>query len=217
MHTDDHILETFLAANKPLAAIAADLSMTLIALVRWMDTNVDLLAAAKRAMETHIAFLSLKAEAAALVDLTNVSSTTTNEERKRKSASQLLRHSAKRLLSAVGVPPSPPGVSPPSPRVSGEKSLRTEGAKGMRGVPISPSTTASSLDAPMPSALMPCASMPSSRPNAESPMPNAAPFSDHEIDVLMTTLARHFDIDLTADSAQPEPIARASHENAGPP
>lgn len=211
MHTDDHILETFLAANKPLAAIAADLSMTLIALVRWMDTNVDILSAAKRAMETHIAFLSLKAEAAALVDLTNVSSTTTNEERKRKSASQLLRHSAKRLLSAVGVPPSPPGVSPPSPRVSGEKSLSTEGAKGMRGVPISPSTTTSSLDASMPRA-----SMPSSRPNAESPMPNAATFSDHEIDVLMTTLARHFDIDLTADEAQPEPSAAALSTGGGP-
>ncbi len=237
MHTDDHILETFLASNKPLAAIASDLSITLIALVHWMDKNVDLLAVAKRAMETHIAFLALKAEAAALVDLTSVSSSTTNEERKRKSASQLLRHSAKRLLTAVGASSSfsPQGgekclsaakamrgsstpdqtglttsvpSSPPSPRPSGEKSLSTAGAKGMRGTPnaeLSSTNPERKLRAPCASAspadlLNQLAS--ASLPNAECPMPLAASFSDHEIDVLMATLANHFNIDL-ATLAEP--------------
>jgi len=99
MHSDDHILEHFLAAKHPLPALAAHLGMTLIALIQWVDRNADLLATAKRAMEAHLAFLALKAEAAALIELTSVSSSTTNEERKRKSSSQLLRHSAKRLLT----------------------------------------------------------------------------------------------------------------------
>ncbi len=63
---------------------------------------------------------------------------------------------------------------------------------------------------------MPTASMPSSRPSADSRAPNAATFSDHEIDVLMTTLARHFDIDLTADDPQPEPSAAALSTGGGP-
>ncbi len=143
MHTDDQILQSFVAAKGPLPTIALDLGMTFIALVQWIDRNADLLAVAKRAMETHIAFLALRAEAAALIDLTQVSTSTTNEERKRKSASQLLRHSAKRLLTAVGAPPLPRGVSPPSPRSSGEKSPSE--AKGMRGVQISPSVNPASL------------------------------------------------------------------------
>ncbi len=47
-----------------------------------------------------------------------------------------------------------------------------------------------------------------------APLPNAAPFSDHEIDVLMVTLARHFNIDLTSDDAETEPNTMAS--GAGP-
>jgi hypothetical protein len=187
MHSDDHILKTFLASNKPLANIAADLSLTLVALVRWMDRNVDLLAVAKRAMETHIAFLALKAEAAALVDLTNVSSSTTNEERKRKSASQLLRHSAKRVLSA-GAPPTNP-----------------ERVGGKLGAPCAPGAAA---DLRQPSTS-------SSLPNAESRMPNAgvaspsslppAPNSDLSLDELRARLAPHFGVDLTANNAAPTP------------
>ncbi len=279
MHTDDHILETFLASNKPLAAIASDLSITLIALVHWMDKNVDLLAVAKRAMETHIAFLALKAEAAALVDLTNVSSTTTNEERKRKSASQLLRHSAKRMLTAVGasssfspqggekclsaakamrgssnaelsstnptrergapcastspacvltsldvaprisssldasMPPAsmPSSSSPPSPRPSAEKSLSTAGAKGMRGSPkieLSSTNPTRQLRAPCASTspadlLNQLASSNIPSANAAS-SPLAASFSEHEIDVLMATLANHFNIDLATLADEPE-------------
>lgn len=262
MHTDEHILETFIAANRPLPAIAAHLGMTLIALVKWMDANADLLAAAKRALETHIAFLSLHAEAAALIDLTSVSSSTHNEERKRKSASQLLRHTAKRVVAQAFQPvatssmgSAPHAATPPSPR-RGEK--HPSDAKGMRGDASAPSTSAaplpnlvasgvppvptsstdvsaptssSSLDASMPSS----SSAPSPRssgekypstegargmrgdsiaPSTAESSPNAAPFSDHEIDVLMVTLARHFDIDLTADDPGPEPDSVAS--SAGP-
>jgi len=99
MHTDDHILEALVAAKGPLPAVAAELKMSFIALIRWMDAHADLIAAARRGLKRHIKMLSLRAEAAALVDLTSVSSTTTHEERKRKSASQLLRHASKRLLT----------------------------------------------------------------------------------------------------------------------
>jgi hypothetical protein len=190
MHSDDHILETFLASNKPLATIATDLSLTLVAMVRWMDKNVDLLAVAKRAMETHIAFLALKAEAAALIDLTNVSSSTTNEERKRKSASQLLRHSAKRVLS-VGAPPTNP-----------------ERVGGKLGAPCASAATA---DLRHPSAS-------SSLPNAESRMPNAgvpspsslapAPNSDLSLDELRAKLAPHFGVDLAANDRDPKSRAQ---------
>lgn len=116
MNTDDHILATFLADNQPLDAVAAKLGMTLIALVRWLDRNADLLAAATRAMETRLKFLSLRAEAVAVDDLSAVSRATRDEERKRKSASQLLRHVAKRLF-----PPPPrkaPGNAPPRPHAA---------------------------------------------------------------------------------------------------
>ncbi len=99
MNTDDTILATLIAADKPLASLATSLGMTLIALVQWMDRNADLLGMAKRAMETHVGFLTLHAEAAAIADLSAVSASTPNEERKRKSSSQLLRHVAKRLLT----------------------------------------------------------------------------------------------------------------------
>ncbi len=156
MHTDDHILETLLAASRPLAAVAAELRMSFIALVRWMDANADLLAAAKRALESHIKLLALRAEAVALVDLTNVSSSTPNEERKRKSASQLLRHSAKRLLA-------------PSPRNGGEKYPSDEGARGMRGGAIA------SMAVELPRAQDSLPAPTCSTANAESRMPNAAP------------------------------------------
>ncbi len=99
MNTDDNILATLIAADKPLASLATSLGMTLIALVQWMDRNADLLGMAKRAMESHVGFLTLHAEAAAIADLSAVSASTPNEERKRKSSSQLLRHVAKRLLT----------------------------------------------------------------------------------------------------------------------
>ncbi len=157
MHTDDHILETLLAASRPLAAVAAELRMSFIALVRWMDSNADLLASAKRALESHIKLLALRAEAVALVDLTNVSSSTPNEERKRKSASQLLRHSAKRLLA-------------PSPRNGGEKYPSDEGARGMRGGAIA--STAAELPRAQDS-LPARPSCPASSPNTAA-APNAA-------------------------------------------
>lgn len=41
-------------------------------------------------------------------------------------------------------------------------------------------------------------------------MPNALSFSDHEIDVLMATLANHFNIDLAtlAEPADAAPLSR---------
>ena len=166
MHSDDHILEHFLAGKHPLPALATHLGVTLIALVQWVDRNADLLATARRAMEAHIAFLALKAEAAALIDLTSVSSSTTNEERKRKSSSQLLRHSAKRLLTAVG------SSSSFSPQV-GEKVPSTERARGMRGSPSAHSTNstrergAPSASASSPPLINQLASPPSPRSNGE--------------------------------------------------
>ena len=165
-------------------------------------------------METHIAFLALRAEAAALVDLTKVSTSTTNEERKRKSASQLLRHSAKRLLTAVGAPHTSRNASPPSPRQVGGGEMSPSAAKGMRGGASSLAIAAAlpNAECPMPNA--------APFPNAECPMPiapsqpNALSFSDREIDVLMVTLARHFNIDITSDGAEPEPNTMAS--SAGP-
>jgi len=273
MHSDDHILEQFLSNKHPLPALATHLGMTLIALVQWVDRNADLLAVAKRAMETHIAFLSLRAEAAALIDLTSVSSSTTNEERKRKSSSQLLRHSATRLLTNPtrerGVPcasasPFAPSLSPtqqarpvsdvssaralvmlagaldqsasaPSPRQEmypSEAMAKTSGSSSPLHAPSLPNAESrmpnACLDAPMPPASMPssitnpprersapCARRSpadllhqlasSSLPNATRQMPSASPFSDHEIDVLMATLARHFDIDISSDTPDPAP------------
>lgn len=100
MHTDDHILKSLAASKVPLPAIAEDLRMSFTALVKWMDDHADLVAVAKRAIESHIELLTLGSEAAALVDLIQISATTPDEERKRKCASQLLRHTAKRLLPA---------------------------------------------------------------------------------------------------------------------
>ena len=238
MHSDDHILEHFLAGKHPLPALAAHLGMTLIALIQWVDRNADLLATAKRAMEAHLAFLALKAEAAALIDLTSVSSSTTNEERKRKSSSQLLRHSAKRLLTAVG------SSSSFSPQV-GEKVPSTEGARGMRGSPSAHSTNPTrERDTPPASASSPplinqLASPPSPRlrgekvpstegargmrgdesfpllapslPNAECPMPNAtsSSFSDHEVDAMMAALAMHFNIDVKSLFTDDNPVPAA--------
>jgi hypothetical protein len=158
MHTDDHILETLVAAKGPLPAIAAELRMSFIALIRWMDAHADLIATAKRAIESHIKLLSLRAEAVALIDLTNVSTSTPNEERKRKSATQLLRHTAKRLLSSL---------SPPSPRHSGEKCLSE--AKAMRGSSTAPSANES------------CSSTNPTRKRARSVSdgPSASSLTDH--------------------------------------
>ena len=112
MNTDDTILTAFLADNQPLDAVAAKLGMTVVALVRWLDRNAELLAAATRAMETRLKFLALRAESVALDDLSSVSRATRDQERKRKSASQLLRHIAKRFLS----PPAPSRASAPTPQ-----------------------------------------------------------------------------------------------------
>lgn len=185
MHTDDHILEALVTAKGPLPAIAAELRMSFIALIRWMDAHADLIATARRALKRHVKLLTLRAEAAALIDLTSVSSTTTHEERKRKSASQLLRHAAKRLLSCVGAP---------SPRHGGEKYPSRVAARGMRGSSPAPSANEScSLTNPERKLTAPCASTspadllhqlaasgftptPStpSSPNAQGRMPNAA-------------------------------------------
>lgn len=42
-------------------------------------------------------------------------------------------------------------------------------------------------------------------------MPNAASFSDHEIDVLMATLASHFNIDLATLAEPAADTASLSH------
>ena len=111
MHSDDHILATFL------------ISMPLIALARWLQRHTDLLAAVKDAMETRLKFQSLQAESVAVAKLTAVTSSTFDEERSRKGASQLLRHIAKRLLTNPGRKPGAPCASVRADNPAKERAL----------------------------------------------------------------------------------------------
>jgi len=154
MHTDDHILETLVAAKGPLPSIAAELAMPFIALVKWMDAHADLIAIAKRAIKSHLKLLTLRAEVVALADLTHVSASTADEERKRKSASQLLRHTAKRLLTNPGRKPGAPCASVRADNPAKERALP----------PSARSSTTPNIESQMPIAAASCAGPSSPKP-----------------------------------------------------
>lgn len=195
MHTDDHILEAFIAARHPLPAIAAELGMTLVALVRWVDRNTDLLAMARRAIETQLAFLALHAEAVALADLTSVTHSTNDDERKRKGASQLLRHTAKRLFPQRPQSTRRRKESSPSSLLSAAGTPRAEPA------PAAPRDSAKPR-APIPSTQLQQTLAPRDpAPRDPAPRDQAPPLSERDIDTLMATLATHFNLDLSAITA----------------